>query len=89
MLLIILIIALKTGPLKKDNNKTDITRQGEKIKKWESIHILTNSTLLFQHWFWQIDYTEDNSNASRNETPGNNEVIIRGLEHGLREIDLQ
>ena len=29
MLLIILIIALKTGPLKKDNNKTDVERRGK------------------------------------------------------------
>ena len=92
MLLIILIIALKTGPLKKENNKIDITRQGKEIRKLISIHSITlliYSTLLFLHWFWLIDYTEDNANASNNETPGYNGVIIRGLEDRLRELDRQ
>ena len=94
MLLIILIIALKTGPLKKDNNKTDITRQGKKIRKLsiDSFHYVTSSYIFYfiiSTLILTIDYTEDNSNSSRNEISGNNEVVIRGLEDRLRELDRQ
>ena len=100
MLLIILIIALKTGPLKKDNNKTDITRQGKKIRKLsiDSFHYVDRFILITSSYIFYfiistliltIDYTEDNSNSSRNEISGNNEVVIRGLEDRLRELDRQ